>query len=129
MNKKCRIIVAGGRDFADFALLADTLTNYIFETLSCNKGVEFEIISGRARGADRFGEKFADRMLIPVICFEPDWLTYGKGAGIVRNKAMAKYAAEEIGILFAFWDGKSRGTKNMIETAEKYGLEIHVIKY
>ena len=30
---------------------------------------------------------------------------------------------------FAFWDGKSRGTKNMIDWAKSYGLEIHVVRY
>lgn len=42
---------------------------------------------------------------------------------------MAKYAAEKHGVLFAFWDGKSRGTKNMIDLANRYGLEVHVVNY
>ena len=41
---------------------------------------------------------------------------------------MAKYASETYGILIAFWDGKSRGTKNMIDTAKKHGLEIHIVQ-
>ena len=28
-----------------------------------------------------------------------------------------------------FWDGKSKGTKNMIETARKQGLEVDVVNY
>jgi hypothetical protein len=31
--------------------------------------------------------------------------------------------------LIAVWDGKSRGTKNMIETAEKMGLRVYVHRY
>lgn len=43
---------------------------------------------------------------------------------------MAKFASDaDIGILIAFWDGKSRGTKHMIETAEKCGLKIVLKKY
>ncbi len=47
---------------------------------------------------------------------------------------MAKYAAEyededDEGILVAFWDGKSRGTKNMIENAEKYGLAQYTVEF
>jgi hypothetical protein len=42
---------------------------------------------------------------------------------------MAKYAAEKIGVLFAFWDGKSKGTKHMIDLAYQYGLDVHVINY
>ena len=36
---------------------------------------------------------------------------------------------EEHGVLFAFWDGKSRGTKNMNNMANRYGLEVHVVNY
>lgn len=52
-----------------------------------------------------------------------------KSAGYIRNKAMAEYAAQETGILFAFWDGQSKGTKHMIDLAYQYGLDVHVINY
>ena len=44
---------------------------------------------------------------------------------------MAKFASEEgnIGILIAFWDGKSRGTKHMIDLAKRYGLDVYVVNY
>jgi hypothetical protein len=43
---------------------------------------------------------------------------------------MAEYAAQsDKGVLFAFWDGKSRGTKNMINIAKQYGLDVHIINY
>lgn len=42
---------------------------------------------------------------------------------------MAKYASETYGILIAFWDGKSRGTKNMIDTAKKHGLKSILFKF
>ena len=31
--------------------------------------------------------------------------------------------------LIVFWDGKSRGTKNMIDTATKRGLKVAVVRY
>ena len=44
---------------------------------------------------------------------------------------MARYATETgfRGILIAFWDGKSRGTKHMIDTATELGMEVKVIAY
>lgn len=51
-----------------------------------------------------------------------------KKAGPIRNEEMAKYASETYGILIAFWDGKSRGMKNMIDTAKKHGLEIYIVQ-
>jgi hypothetical protein len=38
---------------------------------------------------------------------------------------MAKYADACV----AFWDEKSKGTKHMIDLANKYKLEIRIIKY
>lgn len=62
-------------------------------------------------------------------CFPAQWDAYGRSAGIIHNREMAEYAAEGRGVLFSFWDGKSRGTKSMIELAKKYGLEINVVRY
>jgi hypothetical protein len=45
-------------------------------------------------------------------------------AGPIRNGEMAKYADA----LIVFWDGKSRGTKNMIDLAERYGLKVRVVR-
>ena len=42
---------------------------------------------------------------------------------------MLKYAEEETPIVVAFWDGTSRGTKNMISVAQNDGAEVHVISY
>ena len=33
------------------------------------------------------------------------------------------------GVLIAFWDKKSRGTKHMIDLAKKYGLHIRIVYY
>ena len=42
---------------------------------------------------------------------------------------MAQYAAKskKLGVLIAFWDGKSRGTKMMIDLAKKNNLKVFVI--
>jgi len=32
-------------------------------------------------------------------------------------------------MLIAFWDGKSSGTKNMIENSKKLGLTVHIVNY
>lgn len=45
--------------------------------------------------------------------FEADWNKHGKAAGPIRNKEMV---SESDGLI-AFWDGKSRGTKNAIDCA------------
>ena len=37
--------------------------------------------------------------------------------------------AEVSDALIAFWDGKSRGTKSMIEIARRKGLQVAVVRY
>lgn len=44
---------------------------------------------------------------------------------MIRNREMAKAADS----LIAFWDGKSKGTANMIQTSEKMGLAVKVVRY
>lgn len=123
-----RIIIAGGRDFADAALM-QAKCDPIMSDLT-QKGYALEIVSGTARGADQFGERYAASRNIPVKQFPADWNRYGKAAGYRRNAQMADYAAElPYGGLIAFWDGKSRGTKAMIELAKKKGLMVEIINY
>lgn len=130
--KEMRIIVAGGRGFNDYSLLSEKLMDYL-EDMD-NKDVidnhnQVKFISGTARRADVLGEQFAYNYGYDVIRFPAKWDELGKRAGYVRNAEMAKYAAEKCGVLFAFWDGKSKGTKNMIDLAKRYGLEVHVTNY
>ena len=123
--KEMRIIVAGSRDFKNYDLLFEKLKDY----LQYADPNQIKFISGTARGADKLGEQFAYNCGYEVIRFPAKWDELGKRAGWVRNAEMAKYAAEKNGVLFAFWDGKSRGTKNMIDLANRYGLEVHVVNY
>ena len=125
-----RIIVAGSRDFDDYDLLEHTISEYLTNRhkMSMNY-MHVEIVSGTARGADKLGEKFAKLMDFDLKRFPADWFKYGKRAGYLRNEEMAKYASKEIGVLIAFWDGESNGTKHMIDIAKRYGLEVHVVNY
>lgn len=81
-----------------------------------------EVVCGNARGADSFGKEWAMHLGIPVKFFDADWERYGKRAGLDRNWQMAKYADA----LVLVWDGKSRGSLNMLQQAEQQGLRIHV---
>lgn len=127
-NNGIRIIVAGSRDFNNYGLLKLTLKEYI-ERLEIVDLSQVIIVSGAAKGADTLGEHFAYDYGIDIRRFPAKWDELGKSAGIIRNCEMTNYAGKAIGVLFAFWDGKSRGTKHMIEVARKRGLEVHVVEY
>ena len=130
-----RVIIAGGRDFNDFKLLESNI-NKIFKQLSDEKLISIyvnesniEIICGKARGADTLGEQFAKEYKLSIKYFPADWNTYGKSAGYRRNAEMANYAKEDNGVLIAFWDGKSKGTKHMIDLAKSNNIRVFIVNY
>jgi hypothetical protein len=113
------VIIAGGRDFDDYGLLKKKCSHIL---INLPKAV---IVSRGAKGADTLGETFAASKNFSVIRFRADWTLYGKRAGIIRNTEMAVNSDA----LIAFWDGKSSGTKHMIEEAKRLGLPTRVVRY
>lgn len=133
MKIRTRFIVAGTRTFRDQVLLRTRLMQIII-----SKGLrpeEVEIISGGADGADELGEDFANNCIsagldVKLTVMKADWDRRGDSAGYIRNMEMAVYANSlPDGVCVCFWDGKSDGTKSMIDIAKKEGLELHVINY
>ena len=117
-----RVIIAGTRSFNDYELLRDSCNNLLSEKQRTHTVV---VISGTARGADQMGERYARERGFQLRRFPADWEQYGKSAGHIRNAKMADNADA----LIAFWDGESKGTKNMIDNARRKGLAVRVIQY
>lgn len=112
-----RVIIAGSRDFCNRRLVDETMEKYKAEVTA--------ICCGGARGADSLGRAWARDNKIEVLNFPAQWDLYGKAAGPIRNYEMAQAAD----FLVAFWDDKSRGTKNMIESMRRLGKHGEVIMY
>ncbi len=116
-----KVIIAGGRYFNDYELMKEKVSNI----LSTITDLEIIIISGTANGADKLGERFAKEHGYTVEQYPAQWDKYGKSAGYKRNEQMAKLADASI----CFWDGKSRGTKHMIDLSKKHGLKSRIVFY
>lgn len=116
---KFKVIIAGGRNFDNYELLVNKSTFFLQDKEN------IEIISGTANGADNLGENYAKLMGYGVKRFPANWTLFGKSAGYRRNKEMAEYADA----LIVFWDGKSKGSKHMIDLAKKMNLKIRIINY
>ena len=114
-----KVIVAGGRDFTDYALLQSTMQHLLSEKS------DIEIVSGVARGADSLALQFAAQNHLPVKKFPANWHLCGKSAGFKRNKEMAEYADACV----CFWDGKSKGTADMIHQSNLNKLQLRIISY
>ena len=117
---KYKVIIAGCRDFADYELMKEKCDFYLQ-----NKKKDVIIVSGHASGADALGERYTHERGFGLETFPANWKVHGRAAGPIRNAQMADVA----NALIAFWDGKSRGTKNMIDTATKRGLKVAVVRY
>ena len=119
-----KVIIAGGRDFTNVAVMATTLNNL----QDVDHVIEIEkltLICGMARGADLTAYKLFSEAGLPIEMYPADWDQYGKQAGFIRNIQMADVAD----MLIAFWDGESRGTAHMIDTARKLNLNVLVFNY
>ena len=116
-----RIIVAGSRTFNDYKKVVSALSLYL------KQNERITIISGGAAGADQLGEQFAKENNILLKKFPAQWNLYGKRAGYLRNLEMMNFALQgDKAILVAFWDGKSKGTKHMIDSATKSKMIVEV---
>ena len=116
-----RIAVAGCRDYNDYA----EARQYIDFCISKIKN-EYTLIfvSGGCKGADMLGERYAREYGYKIEKYLARWDKYGRAAGPKRNIKMA----EASDFIICFWDGKSRGTKSMIEYAKKLEKPLRIKK-
>ena len=121
-NENFKVIIAGSRGFSNYKLLKETCNSVLREKKKTHNVV---IVSGHAKGADMAGEQYANEESLDLEIFPADWKKYGKSAGFRRNEQMAEFADA----LIAFWDGKSHGTKHMIDIANEKGIKTKVVNY
>lgn len=81
-----------------------------------------EIISGGAKGVDSSARKYALAHGIKLTEFLPEYERYGRAAPLKRNITII----ENADLVLAFWDGKSRGTKFVIDNCRKRGVEVRI---
>lgn len=105
-----KVIIAGPRykdpinkiPFDNYPLVVEAIEKSGFEIT--------EEVCGMAIGVDRLGEQWAIANSIPVKEMPANFTKHGKAGGPIRNREMAEYADAAVIV----WDGKSRGTRNMI---------------
>lgn len=115
-----KIIVSGSRTFEHQAT-----RERVFSDLDFHHSLKpiTEVVHGACRGPDLFARDWAKARGIPDKPF-PYEKALGRAGGPIRNEKMAKYASG--GKLLAYWDGRSRGTKNMITNGFKHNMEVIV---
>lgn len=132
------ILIYGGRDLRDLDFVTEWLDHY----LATMNPEDIIIIEGGALGADRMGREYAISRGIEFVTYEANWddvettdepvqvsvrngRAYNRLAGFNRNSRMLEVADAAIG----FWDGKSKGTRDMSLKLEKAGVENVIVNY
>lgn len=126
-----RIIVTGSRDWTDRGRIADRLFDL---------PVTSTIVHGAARGVDRIADGEAQKLGLLVEPHRAQWHVHGELRGLVpcscppeksvcklagfrRNEEMAFLGAD---LCIAFWDGRSKGTLDMMERCARFQIPVEV---
>jgi len=112
-----KVIVAGSRGIKKYEQVEKIIEKAIADGLQIT-----QIVSGGAKGVDTLGETWAVKKGVNIKRFPAEWDKYGISAGHIRNRQMGDYADA----LIAVWDGKSKGTKGMIDYATEKKLKVYV---
>lgn len=123
-KKASKVIIAGGRDLENYKYMCEKLDDLFYNSTNFEKR-DIKIISGMAKGADTLAIRYADEHNLTKILFPANWKSYPRIAGFLRNEDMLSIATH----LIAFWDGKSSGTKHMIDIAQEKGIPVWVFNY
>jgi len=81
------------------------------------------VISGGAKGVDTIAWKWALENHIEIIVHRPDYNLHGKWAALRRNDIIVNEADK----IIAFWNGKSTGTKYVIDKAKELNKPIDIV--
>lgn len=105
-----KVAVIGSRTFADYEFLKSTLECVYIS----------EIISGGDLGADKLAEKYAEEKGIPIRIIPHT--ENPEGTSLNRTYSIITLAQ----LVIAFWDGKSQGTRDLINYARNKGKQLKI---
>ena len=109
-----RIVVTGGRDFADAGVVDRALS-----AVQAKRGITV-LIQGGADGADRLCAEWCRGHGIPVTTYNADWRTQGKAAGPIRNQRMIDEGRPDGAIAFP----GGRGTADMVARLHQSNVTV-----
>jgi len=125
MEIPVNIAVIGSRNFDDYEFVENIVSAVIADLAEQTNSDKITIVSGGAKGTDLLAERFAKQHSFPMLIFRPDYKSFGKAAPIRRNREILEHSD----MVIAFWDGASKGTRYMIEQAEKLHITTKVISF
>jgi predicted Rossmann fold nucleotide-binding protein DprA/Smf involved in DNA uptake len=109
-----RIAIIGSRGFPS----PERVESYV-----ASLDTDCVVVSGGARGVDRWAEQAARGRGLDVVVFEADWQKLGAKAGPMRNQLIIAHADQ----VTAFWDRRSRGTVHTLVLAKEANLPVTIL--
>lgn len=120
-----KTVIAGSRTISNESLIADAIKESGFTVTAVIEGGQRTWDEAKRHiigGADWWARVWAIKNKVPVDTEDADWDTYGKAAGPIRNQVMALRGQQ----LIAVWNGRTRGTRDIIEQFIKAGKPYYV---
>lgn len=119
------VIVSGSRSYTNYEDFKSKM-DYVLSKIKHRYCIS--IISGGAKGTDAMAKRYAEEESYLHHNLPADWETYGKAAGMIRNKAMLELVLSSFSLcaLVAFPSEKSIGTYGMIGIAKKAGVPTKI---
>lgn len=118
-TKMTTVLVCGSRRWK--------LRGIIFRELAKLDSKGTIIVNGGARGADTIADQIAKELeFFCVITFPAWWNTQGGVAGPIRNQRMLEWARPDLVLAFHEDPGLGKGTKNMVELAQREDISVKV---
>jgi len=114
-----RILICGDRNWTNFKVIENYILTLPLGTI---------IIEGDCRGADKISGYLARQHGFNVVRVSAKWEKYGLAAGPIRNQEMLDTYKPNLVVAFHNHIEDSKGTKDMIERASRYGIETKIIK-
>lgn len=139
IDHRPRVIVFGTRSCDQQILIyrkLDLLTAKLKDPVILVGGGKYWIRDAKTKkdiptGADYHGEQWAYSRKHTVMRFPPDFDRYkSPECFYVRNRGMVEFAVQRRpAFAVGFWDGKSPGSKSIIDLCRKAGVKLRVVRY
>lgn len=120
-----RILVTGGRNYADRHILFYALDDLVKEFGSIEIGVGYDPRNPKYQGADQIAFEWAKGRGVPGRCYPADW-SAGKSGGPRRNERMLAKFKPQLVVAFLTTGAENVGTRHMMRIAAEAGVEVRV---
>jgi len=110
-----QLIIAGSPTFTD--------SQHLCQVLAPDRHRLTQVLTGRARGAEQLGYRWAWKHLVKHQLVRAEWARFGKTAGVRRHHQLAQAGD----VLLVFGDGQAPGTAHLMQCMQALGKPVVVV--